>query len=186
METKEQRPSIGRLPQWNPITLTVVLGTDANEVRAVWGDVIMNRRRACSLASDRSDRAIWLSVGRRLRARRIQFGFDVDQVAEELGISQSEYEGYESACAQASAPLLSRLAELYAVPVRWFFEDSQSSEEGEDAACSSSRRTYRICTVEERVQFLAESFRQLDLEGQQHLLALARALRQSTKKAMHE
>jgi hypothetical protein len=42
-------------------------------------------------------------------------------------------------------------------------------------------RTYRVTTLEERVNFLAESFKKLDLEGQQQLLALAMALCQSNR-----
>jgi hypothetical protein len=34
-------------------------------------------------------------------------------------------------------------------------------------------RCFRVTTVEERVRFLADSFRQLDLDGQQRLLNLA-------------
>jgi hypothetical protein len=33
-----------------------------------------------------------------------------------------------------------------------------------------------VATLEERAEFLAASFRKLDLEGQQHLLAIASAL----------
>ena len=116
----------------------------------------------------------------------MQLGFDTGRVAEELGITRSEYEGYESACAQAPAFLLSQLADLFGVPVPWFFEDALPREDDDGSACSGSQRTYRIATVEERVQFLAESFRQLDLEGQQHLLAVARALCRSNRKPMHD
>jgi hypothetical protein len=42
-------------------------------------------------------------------------------------------------------------------------------------------RTYRVTTLEQRVNFLAESFKKLDLEGQQQLLALALALCQSNR-----
>jgi hypothetical protein len=41
---------------------------------------------------------------------------------------------------------------------------------------ASPHEAYRVATLEERVEFLADSFRKLDLEGQQHLLALAGAL----------
>jgi hypothetical protein len=40
--------------------------------------------------------------------------------------------------------------------------------------------------LEDRMRFLAESFRKLDLEGQQHLLAIAGALIQTSGKSTQD
>lgn len=127
-------------------------------------------------------RVLWIMVGRRLRARRIELGYEVDHVADELGISPSVYDHYEAGSDQAPALLLARLADLFVVPVLWFFKDMCASEEDGAPACLGPPRSYRIATVDERIGFLAASFRELDLEGQQYLLAIADALGRSNRK----
>lgn len=128
-----------------------------------------------------SGHSIWWLVGRRIRARRTQLGYAVDRVAGELGISPTVYAGYESGEAQAPELFLAQLAELLGVPALWFFQDASFPEEKEEEY-DGSPRTYRIATSEQRIGFLADSFRRLDLEGQQHLLAIAEALSRTNGK----
>ena len=128
-------------------------------------------------------RPVWLLVGQRIRARRVQRGHKVHCVADELSISPTLYVGYESGENQVPALVLSQLAEFLGVPVLWFFQDASSPEEDDGSSvCDQSAPTYRIATSEERVDALAESFRNLDLEGQQQLLAMAAALSRSNGK----
>jgi transcriptional regulator with XRE-family HTH domain len=129
-------------------------------------------------------RSIWLLVGERIRARRVECGHPASHLADELGISPVSYESYESGRTQVPAVMLAQLSELLDVPVAWFFQDAPTpaSEEDDSHAASDSPPTYRIATLEDRVEALADSFRKLDIEGQQHLLAIAAALCQGNAK----
>jgi transcriptional regulator with XRE-family HTH domain len=117
-----------------------------------------------------------LLIGQRIRARRVQCGHPVRQLAEELGVSQAAYARYESGESQLPALLLCQLSKLLDVPVIWFFQDAYPPEEGVGSADQAAPATYRVATLEQRVGALVDSFRKLDLEGQQYLLAIADAL----------
>jgi transcriptional regulator with XRE-family HTH domain len=128
-------------------------------------------------------RTVWMLVGGRLRLRRAGLDLAIGSVAEELRIEPSVYEGYEAGVEQVPALVLTEIADLFRVPVLWFFQDVVAGEE-EDELTAVSRDpppVYRVATVEERSHFLADSFRKLDLAGQQHLLAIAAALCQSNQ-----
>jgi transcriptional regulator with XRE-family HTH domain len=127
---------------------------------------------------DTHGRPVWKRVGRRLLARRIELGLSIDQLADELVIAPSAYESYEQGAAQAPALLLAQIANLFAVPVHWFFLDALAHWEVDDAAPDDVPRSYRVATTEQRTRFLAEAFCRLDLEGQQLLLAIVAALSQ--------
>lgn len=146
----------------------------------------MTKPAVGGLAALHSGRSIWWLVGRRMRARRAQLGYVVDRVAEELGISPTVYASYESGEAQAPELLLAQLAELLDVPALWFFQDAPFAEKKEEEDCDGSPRAYRIATPEQRIGFLADSFRRLDLEGQQQLLAIADALSRTNGKRSRE
>lgn len=135
---------------------------------------LMVKPRDGGLEADPCGSAIWIVVGRRLRHRRTQLGFDIDHVATNAGISPSVYEGYELGVHQTPVLLLAQIADLFGVPVVWFFEDV--GFDAEAVARSDSPAVYTVATVEQRIQALADSFRKLDLEGQQHLLAISGAL----------
>jgi transcriptional regulator with XRE-family HTH domain len=124
--------------------------------------------------------AVWVAVGRRLQRRRTELGFSVARVAQWAAIPVQAYEDYESG-APIPAALLAQLADLYGTPLVWFFEGvgDDDAEEGEPPR-SAEPAVYRVATLEHRIQALADSFRKLDFEGQQHLLALSRALCRST------
>ena len=128
-------------------------------------------------------RAIWLLVGRRIRARRMECGRPVRHLAEELGVSLATYVSYESGETQLPALLLGQLSKLLDVPVIWFFQDASSPEDSGSSIHHASPVTYRVATLEQRIGTLANSFRKLDLEGQQHLLAIADALSRTDGKA---
>jgi transcriptional regulator with XRE-family HTH domain len=119
---------------------------------------------------------LWVHIGRRLQTRRTELGLSVDDVARQLGIAPRVYEALEEGLERAAASLLGRIAELFRVRVFWFFQDVEFGDESASEAVGSPHGAYRVATLEERVEFLADSFRKLDLEGQQHLLAVANAL----------
>jgi transcriptional regulator with XRE-family HTH domain len=150
----------------------------------LFGDLNMTKmtKRGVDSLQDCSRRSIWLLVGRRIRARRTQRGHPVQCVAEELGVSLAAYASYESGETEVPAFLLAQLAEYLGVPVAWFFQDATLSEKKGNHVCRVSAPAYRVTTVEQRIDALADSFRKLDLEGQQHLLAVAAALSRTNAK----
>jgi len=68
----------------------------------------------------------------------------------------------------------------------WFFQDITFEKERTQTtlptAESGADGVYWVATLEERMSFLADSFCQLDLEGQQHLIAIVGALTRSRGK----
>jgi transcriptional regulator with XRE-family HTH domain len=119
---------------------------------------------------------VWAGVGSQLRRRRTELGLGSDDVARCVGIPEVSYEGYETGAA-IPASVLTQIADLFDIPVIWFFQGIGHDEpktRGDAGAASSS--VYTVATEEYRVQALADSFRKLDLEGQQHLLAISMAL----------
>lgn len=120
--------------------------------------------------------AVWSTVGRRLQRRRIELGWSVQHVAEWATIPVKAYESYEKG-GPIPAALLAQVADLFEVPLVWFFQSvSQHEAHGDDAEEKAGPVVYRVATVEHRIAALVESFRQLDFEGQQHLLAISREL----------
>ena len=119
---------------------------------------------------------LWVHIGRRLQSRRTELGLSVNDVARQLGIAPRVYKALEEGVERAAASLLGQIAELFRVRVFWFFQDVEFGDESGSEAVAPPQGAYRVATLEERVEFLADSFRKLDLEGQQYLLALASAL----------
>jgi transcriptional regulator with XRE-family HTH domain len=119
---------------------------------------------------------LWVRIGRRLQTRRTELGLTIEGAARELGIERRSYEAIEEGAEHVPAVLLTQIAELFRVRVFWFFEDIAFGDEDVQEVAPRPKGTYRVATVEERVDFLADSFRRLDFEGQQHLLAIASAL----------
>jgi transcriptional regulator with XRE-family HTH domain len=125
---------------------------------------------------------IWMVIGRRLRLRRAELGLRVDEVADELGISPALYQRYETGTTHTPASLLGQIAHLFDVPVPWFFQDVGFEGPDEDLSeddvddGDAPLGVLTVATEDDRVRALSDCFRQLDLEGQQHLLAVAAAL----------
>ncbi len=124
--------------------------------------------------------ALWKHIGRRMRLRRTQLDFSVELVAQKLRVSPQIYEQYEAGELQTPAMRLSDLAQLFHLPVTWFFQDL-SFEDTAEAGGAEEPGVLAVATDDERVQTLADYFRNLDLDGQQHLLLVARTLYQSQK-----
>jgi len=129
--------------------------------------------------------AIWKRVGERLRAHRTELGLGVDQIAEELSIAPSRYAAYEAGKVEAPAMQLAQLADRFAVPVHWFFQEvvAAGSDPAGVGAAEDTSGGYRVATAEQRLRFLAEAFRRLDLESQQLVLAIVTALSQAAPRA---
>jgi transcriptional regulator with XRE-family HTH domain len=134
-------------------------------------------------------RSIWVLVGDRLRARRARMGLTIESVAAQLGVEPGTYERYEDGMDQAPALLLTEVAEKLDVPVLWFFQDVIAQDVPAKVSApvhTDQAPVYRVATVEDRVQAMADRFRKLDFEGQQHLLSIASALARSDGDARSE
>ena len=132
--------------------------------------------------TDRRSHALWKHIGQRLRLRRTQLGHSADAVAKKLGVLPQIYEQYELGHLQTPAILLSDIAQLFHLPVTWFFQDL-SLDDSTEAGGAEAQGVFSVATDDERVQTLTDYFRNLDLEGQQHLLLVARTLYRSSKGA---
>lgn len=129
--------------------------------------------------------AVWMAVGHRLQQRRAELGFSADRVALRAGVSAEVYAGYESGT-PIPASLLAEVADLFGRPVVWFFQGVDQDEPAGDESPRDQPVTYTVATIEHRIQALADSFRKLDLEGQQHLLAISKALSRSNVDAARD
>ena len=127
--------------------------------------------------------ALWMVIGRRLQIRRSELGVSVEQIADELCIPSRIYAAYESGVVETPALVLSQIADLFGVSVSWFFQDVDFGIEDDNELLDDddSPGIFTVASEDERIQALSECFRSLDLESQQHLLAIAGALSQSTK-----
>jgi transcriptional regulator with XRE-family HTH domain len=129
------------------------------------------------IATTQNDRSAWVLVGDRLRARRAHLGLAMEAVAEDLGVEPGVYERYEEGRDQPPAALLAEAAGKFGVPLLWFFQDVTALDAQDGVSPSVGQApVYMVATPDERVQCMANYFRQLDFAGQQHLLTIARAL----------
>src|SRR5262249_15725292 len=126
--------------------------------------------------------SLWRSIGERMRARRAHLGLSSRWLADELGIDPHAYDAYEVGREQAPAWVLGHIAELLGVSVLWFFQDITFEADNSGTNASQPGSVYRVATLEDRMRFLADSFQKLDLEGRQHLIAIAGALSQRSGK----
>jgi transcriptional regulator with XRE-family HTH domain len=125
--------------------------------------------------------ALWRHIGQRMRLRRTQLRLEADAVARKVGASPQTYALYESGELQTPAMLLSDVAQLFRLPVTWFFQDLSLDDPAETGG--EEQAVFSVATDEERIQTLTDYFRGLDLEGQQHVLLVARTLFTSRKKS---
>ncbi len=127
--------------------------------------------------------ALWMVIGRRLQIRRAELNVTVERVADELCIPSRIYAAYEAGVIETPALVLSQIADLFDVPVSWFFQDVDFGIEDDEEPLDDgdSPGIFTVASEDERIQALSECFRSLDLESQQHLLAIAGALSQSSK-----
>jgi transcriptional regulator with XRE-family HTH domain len=133
--------------------------------------------------------AVWRTVGRRLQRRRVELGCSVEHVAQWAATPVETYETYEKG-APIPAALLAEVADLFGVPLVWFFQgvghDEPDDDRRDDADEKAAPVVYRVATVEHRIAALVESFRQLDFDGQQHLLTISRELSRTNARAARD
>jgi len=132
-------------------------------------------KQAANACPDR----IWLHLGNRIRFRREQLGIAVTKAATHIGVSLQTYEGYEAGERLIPANQLADVAELFDVPVFYFFEDLRVGDDRSTTPESNS--AFAVATETDRIATLIEDFQNLDFEHQQHLLLVARALANDAK-----
>ena len=119
---------------------------------------------------------LWLHLGRRMRFRREQLEIPLARAAGHIQVARATYQSYESGERLVPADELAALAELLAVPVFYFFDDLRIGEGSARGGSEQADPAFAVATESDRIGALIEDFQALDFDGQQHLLALARAL----------
>lgn len=136
----------------------------------------MAKRSQCEQKKSDSQNRLWLNIGRRLQFRREQIGISLLRASGQLGVTPEEYEAYERGDCLIPAKELAQVAELFAVPVFYFFETLEMADEKPEPAPSQPGSVYTVATGSERVIALVDDFEKLDFARQQLLLLVARAL----------
>jgi transcriptional regulator with XRE-family HTH domain len=120
---------------------------------------------------------LWAHLGRRIRLRREQLGMTGWTAANGMGVELQTYRGYEQGERLIPADQLAALAQLFGVPVFYFFDDLEKADPASDAAKGSAGEIgYAVATQTERIAILVEDYLKLDFARQQCLLVVARAL----------
>jgi transcriptional regulator with XRE-family HTH domain len=114
-------------------------------------------------------------MGVRLQNRRLQLGLQKSAVAAHVGIDVSVYEQFELGQEQIPATMLAELADLFKVPLFYFFQDlpleSTEAPEQPDGAT-----VLTVATHADRIAALVADFQKLGWQEQQYVLMLAQAL----------
>jgi transcriptional regulator with XRE-family HTH domain len=112
-----------------------------------------------------------------MRLRRDQMGMTVWRAACGVGVELRTFAEYEAGERLIPADQLAALAQLYNVPVFYFFEDLPPAEIATQAVQEDPQNLrYTVTTHAERIATLVEDFQKLDFARQQCLLAVARGL----------
>lgn len=77
-----------------------------------------------SLAVDEGPDPIDIHVGKRLRQRRMLIGMSQERLGEAVGLTFQQIQKYERGANRMGASRIFRFAEILAVPVAYFFEES--------------------------------------------------------------
>ncbi len=132
----------------------------------------------------KSTNAIDSHVGERVRLRRKLLGMSQASLAEALGITFQQIQKYEKGINRIGASRLLRMAEIFGVPVGFFFENGAGGS-GEDGARSETDPVALFMASKEGLA-LGKAFIAIeDPNVRQKLLALARSLG-STGMIAHE
>ena len=129
-------------------------------------------------AGNPSCERLWVHLGRRIKLRREQLGLTEWTATNVACVELQTYRDYEQGERLIPADQLAALARLYNVPVFYFFEDLEKTDnDTSDMATGGQGETsYAIATNAERIAILVEDFLKLDFVRQQCLLVVARAL----------
>jgi len=127
-------------------------------------------------ATEDSRDDLWQQLGNRVRFRREQLKLDARNAAAHIRVALQTYAKYEAGERLVPANQLAELAELFTVPMFYFFEDLQIGEAKANAQRFDLAAGYVIATGSQRIAALIHDFQKLDFERQQHVLLVARLL----------
>jgi transcriptional regulator with XRE-family HTH domain len=130
----------------------------------------------CQQGTSGTPSRLWLHLGNRLRFRREQLGINPTRAAGHIGVTLQTYEEYEMGERLIPASWLAEIADLFAVPVFYFFENLEMGDGQPVAQHLTPAAIYTVATETDRVTALINDFDKLDFEQQQLLLLVARAL----------
>ncbi|MEX6506817.1 helix-turn-helix domain-containing protein [Jiella sp. M17.18] len=88
-----------------------------------------------------SDDAADIMIGKRIRARRLALGMSQTALGEALGVTFQQVQKYEKGANRVPAGRLQRMAEIFRVPIAYFFDPASAEkvDDGGMAAFVSSR-----------------------------------------------
>ncbi|MDM9625520.1 helix-turn-helix transcriptional regulator [Rhizobium sp. S152] len=122
----------------------------------------------------KSANAVDVYVGGRVRQRRKALGMSQSNLAESLGITFQQIQKYEKGINRIGASRLQLIADIFAVPVGYFFENAAPSEMM--GARAESDEIAQFMSSKEGIA-LSKAFLAIeDANVRQKLLALARSL----------
>jgi transcriptional regulator with XRE-family HTH domain len=121
-------------------------------------------------------------IGVRLRNRRVELGLGKGGVAAHLGIALSRYEEFETGEVEIPALSLGDLADLFNVPMFYFFQDMAFGDDADQPSLDEPATILAVATEEDRIATLVSDFLNASWEGQQYLLMLARTLARDGKR----
>jgi transcriptional regulator with XRE-family HTH domain len=117
-----------------------------------------------------------LHMGVRLQSRRLQLGLQKSAVAAHVGVPLTSYEEFELGQAQIPATMLAELADLFRVPLFYFFQDLPLDSPEAAPEQPEGATVLTVATHADRVAALVADFQKLGWQEQQYVLMLAQAL----------
>jgi transcriptional regulator with XRE-family HTH domain len=135
----------------------------------------MDKRSPSSPAGGIDDSPLWVCLGNRIRLRREQLGIKLIDAATHLAVTLQTYDEYESGQRLIPADRLAQLANLFEVPVFYFFQDMQVERQS-TVPLDGPAPAYKVASDEDRVASLVAQFKRLDLQRQLMVLMVARSL----------
>ncbi|WP_041581456.1 helix-turn-helix domain-containing protein [Bartonella grahamii] len=110
-----------------------------------------------------------ISIGKRIRHRRISMGLSQKELGSHLGVSFQQIQKYEKGSNRVSAGCLLEIAKKLDVPVNFFYADLATKEDLSTKETLLQRDQY---TYSEKEHALLKNFRELQPKKQKAVLWL--------------
>jgi transcriptional regulator with XRE-family HTH domain len=121
-----------------------------------------------------------ITVGQRLRQRRLLAGQTQEQLAEAVGVTFQMVQKYEKGSCRVGASRLSQIARALNVPVAYFFDNGQSAKPSKVAE-DTAHLNDDILSQKETIDLL-KAYYALPEATRKHLLTMAKGLAPEGKK----
>ncbi|WP_212112945.1 helix-turn-helix domain-containing protein [Bartonella queenslandensis] len=116
-----------------------------------------------------------ISIGKRIRHRRISMGLSQKELGSHLGVSFQQIQKYEKGLNRVSAGRLQEIANRLEVPITFFYADISKKEDlptKENALHRDQNTTSKQDITSEKEQSLLRNFRELKPKKQKAILWL--------------